>query len=221
MYNKVMVAEDIDSINIGVISLLQKLEVNEMNHVAYCDEAFLKAKRALQNNEPYELLICDLSFKEDHRDEKITSGQALIAALKKEQPDLKVIVYSIEDHPQTVKSLWESGLISGYVCKDRKGLTELEEAIKEVFKNNSYLSPQLERIFTKKNLFTLGDFEIRLLTDLANGLTQDEIEQRFKTSGVIPSSKSSIEKRIKELKEEFQANTTIHLVTILKDLRLI
>ncbi|MFT6838779.1 MAG: DNA-binding NarL/FixJ family response regulator [Sediminicola sp.] len=221
MYNKVMVAEDIDSINIGVISLLQKLEVNEMNHVAYCDEAFLKAKRALQNNEPYELLICDLSFKEDHRDEKITSGQELIAALKKEQPDLKVIVYSIEDHPQTVKSLWESGLISGYVCKDRKGLTELEEAIKEVFKNNSYLSPQLERIFTKKNLFTLGDFEIRLLTDLANGLTQDEIEQRFKTSGVIPSSKSSIEKRIKELKEEFQANTTIHLVTILKDLRLI
>ncbi|MFT4832971.1 MAG: DNA-binding NarL/FixJ family response regulator [Psychroserpens sp.] len=221
MYNKVMVAEDIDSINIGVISLLQKLEVNEMNHVAYCDEAFLKAKRALQNNEPYELLICDLSFKEDHRDEKITSGQELIAALKKEQPDLKVIVYSIEDHPQTVKSLWESGLISGYVCKDRKGLTELEEAIKEVFKNNSYLSPQLERIFTKKNLFTLGDFEIRLLTDLANGLTQDEIEQRFKTSGVSPSSKSSIEKRIKELKEEFQANTTIHLVTILKDLRLI
>lgn len=221
MYNKVMVAEDIDSINIGVISLLQKLEVNEMNHVAYCDEAFLKAKRALQNNEPYELLICDLSFKEDHRDEKIISGQELIAALKKEQPDLKVIVYSIEDHPQTVKSLWESGLISGYVCKDRKGLTELEEAIKEVFKNNSYLSPQLERIFTKKNLFTLGDFEIRLLTDLANGLTQDEIEQRFKTSGVIPSSKSSIEKRIKELKEEFQANTTIHLVTILKDLRLI
>jgi DNA-binding NarL/FixJ family response regulator len=221
MYNKVMVAEDIDSINIGVISLLQKLEVNEMNHVAYCDEAFLKAKRALQNNEPYELLICDLSFKEDHRDEKITSGQELIAALKKEQPDLKVIVYSIEDHPQTVKSVWESGLISGYVCKDRKGLTELEEAIKEVFKNNSYLSPQLERIFTKKNLFTLGDFEIRLLTDLANGLTQDEIEQRFKTSGVIPSSKSSIEKRIKELKEEFQANTTIHLVTILKDLRLI
>ncbi|MEB8328646.1 DNA-binding response regulator [Flavobacteriaceae bacterium KMM 6897] len=221
MYNKVMVAEDIDSINIGVISLLQKLEIKELNHAAYCDEAYLKAKRALQDNEPYELLICDLSFKEDHRDEKITSGQKLIAALKKEQPNLHVIVYSIEDHPQTVKSLWDSGLVNGYVCKDRKGLLELEEAIRVVFNNNSYLSPQLEQIFTKKNLFTLGDFEVRLLTDLANGLTQDEIEQRLKTVGITPSSKSSIEKRIKELKEEFQANTTIHLVTILKDLRLI
>ncbi|MET6989153.1 DNA-binding response regulator [Sediminicola arcticus] len=221
MYNKVMVAEDIDSINIGVISLLQQLKIKEINHAAYCDEAFLKAKRALQDNEPYELLICDLSFKVDHRDEKITSGQDLIAALKKEQPDLKVIVYSIEDHPQTVQSLWESVLINGYVCKDRKGLLELEDAINEVFNNNSYLSPQLEPIFTKKNVLTLGDFEIRVLTDLANGLTQDEIEQRLKSARIIPSSRSSIEKRIKELKEEFQANTTIHLVTILKDLRLI
>lgn len=221
MYKKVLVAEDIDSINIGVINMLQELHVKEINHAAYCDEGFLKAKKALLDNEPYELLICDLSFKADHREEKITSGQALIAALKKEQPDLKVIVYSIEDHPNTVKGLWESGLIDGYVCKDRRGLLELQEAMKQVYLGNTYLSPQLEHIFTQKNILTLGDFEIRVLTDLANGLTQDEIEQRLKLAGIVPSSKSSIEKRIKELKEEFQAHTTIHLVTILKDLRLI
>lgn len=221
MYNKVLVAEDIDSISMGVDTILKKLRIKEIQHTSYCDDAYLKAKRAHQDGNPYQLLISDLSFKPDYREAKLTSGQELIEALKIEQPNLKVIVYSIEDHPQIIKSLWKGGLINGFVAKDRKGLEELKAAIINSYNNDEYLSPQLAVLINQKNLMSLGDFEIELMTCLANGQTQDEIEKHFKANGISPSSKSSIEKRIKELKEDFQANTTAHLVSILKDLRLI
>ena len=173
MYDKVLVAEDIDSISMGVGMILKKLKIKKVQHTSYCDDAFLKAKKALQDGVPFQLLISDLSFIPDYREAKISSGQELIAALKNEQPNLKVIVYSIEDHPQIVKSLWENGLINGYVSKDRKGLIELEEAIAQIFKNEAYMSPKLALLMDQKNIMTLGNFEIQLMTSLANGQTHD------------------------------------------------
>lgn len=221
MFKKVLVVEDSEGMNIGVSSVLGQLGVGEMIYTQYCDEAFLKAKRAALDGEPFDLLVSDLSFQTDHRNEKLRSGQELIQALRKEQPNLKTIVFSVEDHPRVVRELWEQQQAEGYVCKGRKGLTELKEAVGEVRNGKKYLSPKLASVLNSKNLVTIQDYDIQLLTRLTNGLTQDEIEQEFKKEGIHPSSKSSIEKRLKELKEEFNANTTIHLVTILKDLRLL
>ncbi len=221
MFRKILVAEDIDSINKGIGTVLEKLDVPEVCHAPYCDEAYLKAKRALKDKVPFDLLICDLSFKADHRTEKITSGRELIRVLKSNQPDLGVIVYSIEDHPQTVKSIWDSKAVNAYVTKDRKGLSELEAAIKAVYNDGVYMSSRIASILTGSNLYELPDYEVTLLKHLANGLTQDQIEERFKKEGITPSSRSSIEKKLKELREDFNAQTTVHLITILKDLRLI
>lgn len=221
MFKKVLVAEDMDSINHAVGSVLKNLNIEGAEHAQYCDSAYLKAKKALQDGKPFDLLICDLSFKNDFRKEKITSGKELIEILKKEDPQLKVLVNSVEDHPPTVKKLWDSGNIDAYVCKDRNGLRELEEAILNLSVGKTYKSPGIEKALKQKNLFVLNQFEINLLTYIANGLTQDEIQVKFKERNFSPSSKSAIEKRLKELREEFGANTTPHLIGIVKDLQLI
>jgi DNA-binding NarL/FixJ family response regulator len=221
MFKKVLVAEDMDSINHAVAAVLKELGILEVVHAQYCDKAWLLAKKALQDGEAFDLLICDLSFKLDHREEKISSGQELIAALKQEDASLKIIVNSIEDHPQTVKNLWETGNIDGYVCKDRNGLKELKEAIMRVDKGENYNSPAIENALKQSNLLILNDFEINIVKYLANGLTQDEIQEKLKNNNIKPSSKSAIEKRLKELREEFNANTNPHLIGIMKDLKLI
>lgn len=221
MFKKVLIAEDMDSINHAVAVSLVQIGIKDMTHAQYCDQAWLLAKKALQDNEAFDLLICDLSFKQDHRDEKIKSGKELIALLKKEDPKLKIIVHSIEDHPQVVKDLWSSGNINAYVCKDRNGLKYLKKAIKSINEGRSYNSPQIEEKLNQNNLLVLNDFEMNIIKHLANGKTQDEIQQALKDSNIKPSSKSAIEKKLKELKEVFGANTTIHLVSIAKDLRLI
>ena len=221
MFKKVLVAEDLDSISFAVENVLQGLGVPEIIHAQYCDEAYLKAKKALAMNDPFDLLICDLSFKADHREEKITSGKELAAALRQEDPQLKILINSIEDHPQVVRELWDSGNIDGYVCKERKGMEELKTAILELAAAGSYHSPKLEAAFQKRNLFLLTDYEVRLINYIADGLSQEEIGQKFKAANFKANSKSSIEKKLKELRENFNANTTPQLIGILKDLRLL
>ena len=221
MFKKVLVAEDMDSINHAVASVLEELHIPEIAHAQYCDKAWLLAKKAAQDGEPFDLLICDLSFKKDHREEKIRSGKDLIAILKTEYPDLKVLVNSIEDHPQTVKDLWDSGNIDGYVCKDRRGLKELKEALEKLEKGETYNSASIQKALNQNNLLVLSDFEVSIVKFLANGLTQDQIEHELKKKNIKPGSKSAIEKKLKELREEFNANTNPHLVSIMKDLQLI
>lgn len=221
MFKKVLVAEDMDSINHAVGSVLNEFSINAVEHAQYCDKAFLIAKKAMQDGQPFDLLICDLSFKNDHREEKITSGKELIALLKQEDPGLKVIVNSIEDHPHTVKTLWDSGNIDAYVCKDRQGMKELKEAIFKLSRGKIYNSPRIERSLKQENLIKLDHFEINLLLEIANGLTHDEIRDKFLQKNISPNSKSAIEKRLKELREDFKAKTTPHLIGMVKDLKLI
>lgn len=221
MFKKVLVAEDMDSINLAVASVLQNLDIDRVEHAQYCDKAWLLAKKAMQDKEPFQLLICDLSFKNDHHTEKINSGKELINLLKREDPNLKILVNTIEDHPHTVRSLWDSGQIDGYVCKDRNGMRDLKKAILALNDGHQYNSDGIEAILKKDNLLFLGNWEMELLQAVAVGLTQDEIQKDFKKRNITPSSKSSIEKRLKELREEFSANTTAHLIGIVKDLKIL
>lgn len=221
MFKKVLIAEDNDSINFAVRSVMEELNIEKVEHAQYCDTAWLLARKAMLENEPFDLLICDLSFKNDHRNEKLKSGKDLIAMLKREDPNLTILVNSVEDHPQTVKTLWDSGDINGYVCKGRNGMKDLKEAIRVVNGGEVYNSLDIEKALKQANTLVLEDFEINLLSYIANGLTQEEIQSKFREKKIFPNSKSTIEKRLKELREEFNARTTPHLIGIVKDLNLI
>ena len=73
MFNKVLITEDQDIINVGINTELKKLGVVKIDQVKYCDDAILRVKRAIKDNEPYDLLITDLSFEKDYREQKYKS----------------------------------------------------------------------------------------------------------------------------------------------------
>lgn len=222
MFNKVIVAEDLDSINIAVVQALEALGIPEIENAKYCDEAFLKIKKAALEQQPFELLITDLSFKTDYRENKLQSGEELIAILKKEQPSLKVIVFSIEDKSYKIKSLINSLGVDGYVMKGRNSIPELQKTIEKVYLNNDkHLSKALAHNLSAKRLIEIEAYDIQLLSALASGLTQDEIALTFKKDAIIPNGTSSIEKRINKLKIYFKANNNVHLIALAKDLGLI
>lgn len=221
MFKKVLVADDLLSINQGVVSVLDTLKITDVQEVQYCDDAYLKVKKAAQDNEPIELLITDLSYKKDHRNETYTSGEELVKVLKKEHPELKVIVYSVEDRLQRVRTLMNKHNCNAYVCKGRRGLIELNTAINTVYNNKIYLSPQVAAATSPKTNIEIDDFDIILLKQLSLGLSQEGISQHLQKKNLSPYSLSSIEKKINKLKTQFGANNTIHLVSIAKDLGLI
>ena len=221
MFNKVLVAEDMDDINKGVVATLEELGVSEIQQVQYCDDAILKIKKAELDGKPFELLITDLSFNLDHRAQKIPSGDVLAELIKKNHPEIKIIMYSVEDRPQKVRHMIQKLGINAYVSKGRQGLKDLSKSIKEVFIDNIYLSDHVRHALSPKQDFEIEEFDLLLLEKLSHGKSQEEISSEFKKKNMTPSSLSSIEKRLNKLKIEFKANNAIHLVAKVKDLGLI
>lgn len=222
MIKKVLIAEDIDSVKTGIIAILNDRFDFEIDYANTCDNAYLKIVRAIQDNEPYDLLITDLYFKvEEFISQKLTNGEDLINASRKIQPNLKSIIYTIEIRPLFLKRLKSESFVNGIVLKGHKSLLELCNAINAVESNSNYFTYEVESILKNDASDTITSYDIKILELLANGLTQQEISEKLKSKNIKPSSVSAIEKRIGELKHKLRANNSIHMVAIAKDMFLI
>ncbi len=221
MFDKVLVSDDLDVINEGVFSVLKELNIKYVDKTQYCDDSYLKIKKAIFDNDPFQLLITDLSFKADYREQKFPNGESLIKVLRKELIPIKIIVFSVEHKLQRIQSLFYKNDINAYVCKGRSGLKELAIAINKVNSGKHYLSKSIEKALDSRLILNIDDFDIELLQQLSKGFSQEQISRNFKNNNTNPSSLSSIEKHINRLKVQFQANNTVHLISIAKDVGLI
>lgn len=72
------------------------------------------------------------------------------------------------------------------------------------------MKKQISEIYSE-----LDNIDQLILSYLKEGLNQVEISQILKKSDVKPNSLSIIEKRLKAIKEKFNAKTNFHLAIIL------
>lgn len=222
MFTKVLIADDIDFNDVGAAQVLKELGVQEVQYSKYCDDALLKLKRAALDGVPFDLLISDLSFKSDHQINQLNSGQELTQAVKTLFPELKVIVFSIEDRSHRIKALFDDLKINGYVLKGRNTMYDLKVAVQKAFLNQpNNVSAELWSLMQENPTTEIDAYDIILMKKLSLGVSQEQMEQVLKLEGVAPNSKSSIEKHLSKLKVYFQANNSIHLVAIAKDLGII
>ena len=222
MFKKVKIAADLDSINFGIEKVLSDLGIENYHYAKYCDDAFLKIRKAAQDNEPYDLLISDLSFKADHREINLASGDELVQKTREFQPDIKIITYSVEDKKYRIKSLFENAAINAFVLKGRNSIEELKKAINIISASDEkFVSPEIASLLQEKNNFEIDDIDITILKYLAEGESQDDIIEIFKSASIKPNSKSAIEKRLSKLKDFFKANNTVQLVFMAKDMGII
>lgn len=212
MFKKVLLAEDFQGANDGVIERLKEdMQVAELQEELYCDKALSRIKVALKENKPFQLLITDLYFGGDHTPRKITSGEELIQKVRGVQPNIKIIAYSQKDNPVRINTLFKDLKIDAYVLKGRHGQTELIQAVQEVFHNRTYVSPSIN-LSTQHNVFKLDEFDRAILKELAEGLTKKEISNKFKKENRTPNSESTIDKKISRLYDEYGAKNTTSLL---------
>lgn len=224
MFKKILVVEDMEMANYGIIKTLTDKQIiveEDIYQTQSCDKAILLFKKAIQENTPFDLIITDLSFEKNYKDEKIISGTKLIEELKKIEPNIKIIVYSIEDIPLKINTLFEKQKINGYVVKDGYDAKELVAAIKEVYQGNKYRSTQLLKSMNKKNSIQLDKYHQLLIDKLIEGYTQKQIREYLEENNIKPYSRSIVEKRLDKLKVDFEAKSIPHLIAILKDFGLI
>jgi len=221
MFKKIIVAEDIDSISLGMQLLFKNNNITDVTYTKYCDDAFLKIKKAAIDGQPFDLLITDLSFKESHRDEKLSSGESLIEAVKREQPHVKVIAYSIEERGYTIRHIMDDLNAEGYVSKGRDSTHELIKAMREIYEGKKYISAHLAHLKKPVLVEEMDDLDVEIIMLLGEGHLQNEIVESFKNAGKKLASISSIEKRIIKMKTSLKARNTTHLISIAKDMGII
>lgn len=221
MFKKILIAEDYESSNISVQKALEDLTISDPKYVNYCDDAFSRIKMSLQENDPFELLITDLSFDEDHREQNLKNGQQLISAAREIQPNLKVIVFSVEKKEVIIEKLFTEQNINGYVKKGREDVKDLKKAIKAVYNNEKHISYDLKTKSPERNSFNFSDYDTLIVSLLARGILLKNIPEYLKENNIKPSSMSAVEKRLKEIKESLDINSNEQLIAFCKDFGII
>lgn len=221
MFRKILIAEDYESINISVQRTLEELNIPNVDYVYYCDDALAKIQKANRENSPYDLLITDLYYEEDHREQNIKDGRELIKKIKEIQPSLKVIVFSAEHKSGIIDSLFKEYNINGYVRKARNDSKELKKSITSVYINENYLSLDLKQDMKKLNSYEFSAYDITLVSLLSKGILQKNIPSYLQKNNIKPFSLSSVEKKLNSLKEGLEVTSNEQLVAFCKDLGII
>jgi len=220
MFKKILIAEDHEMGSFSVQKTLEDLNIPKVDYVYYCDDALAKVQKALRENDPYDLLITDLSFEEDHYTQNIKDGQELIQKVREIQPALKVIVFSGQHKSGIIDSLFKDYHINGYVRKARNDSKELKKSIASVFINENYLSTDLKQEVKKFNSYEFSAYDITVVTLLSKGVLQKNIPDHLLEKG-IKYSLSSVEKKLNSLKEDLEVTSNEQLVAFCKDIGII
>jgi two-component system, NarL family, captular synthesis response regulator RcsB len=217
MIDKVIIAEDQESANLSVQKTMEELRINQIDYVFYCDDALNKIEVAKQKGQPYELLITDLYFEADGTYQKIGGGFNLIRSVREVQPDIMILIFSAENRPATIDMLFKNYEIDGYVRKARHDAKELKSALDTLSKGQRYYPRALAQAVKQSNTYEFTDFDINIIRLLSNGYQQNEIPGYLKHHNIKPSSLSTIEKRLNQIREELGFSKNEQLVLFCKE----
>lgn len=220
MIRKVLIAEDHESANISVRTTLDLLGVKDVDHAYYCDDALIKITNAKKFGDPYDLLICDLHFDSDDRPQNITSGAKLIPAAREIQPELKVLVFSAENKPAVIDSLFKNQFIDGYVRKARNDAKELQLAFEKISRNQQHYPKHLADLIKHRYSYEFSDVDVTIISLLAQGVPQKNIPERLREYQ-IKASLSTVEKKLRQMKEVFEFSKNEQLIVFCKDMNII
>lgn len=217
MIDKVIIAEDQEFANLSVQKAMEELRIQQVDHVYYCDDALNRIQAAKQKGEPYDLLITDLYFEADGTEQKIAGGFDLIRSVREVQPDIMILILSAEHRPATIDMLFKNYEIDGYVRKARHDAKELKAAFETLSKGQQYYPRTLAQLVKQSNTHEFTEFDINIIQLLSKGYQQNEIPDYFKQRNIKPSSLSTIEKRLNQIREELGFSKNEQLVLFCKE----
>ena len=221
MFKRVLINEDHESSNISIRQTLKELNITAIAYTYYCDDALTQIRKSLIDEQPFDLIITDLSFEEDHRIQQITGGADLIGVLKELDPSLKILVFSAENKATVIDFLFKQLGINGYVRKARHDAKDLKMALEELYKGKIYLSADLRQNVKQKNAYEFTEFDIIIISLLSQGKHQKDIPEYLRKNNVRPTGLSSVEKRLNLMKEELSFSKNEQLVAYCKDFGII
>jgi two-component system capsular synthesis response regulator RcsB len=217
MFERVLIAEDHHSVNSWVKQTLTELGAGHIRQTHYCDDALKLLQSALAEGNPYDLLITDLSFREDRPEQHLKSGADLIAATRKLQPDLRILVFSAEDQPTIVGILYERLGINAYVPKGPRDEENMIKALKQLAERKTFTPVEFQQAIRTKNAHDFTKYDLIIISEMVKGTYQKNIPYVLEQQGFKASSLSSVEKRLGQIRDALGFTKNEQLIAYCKD----
>lgn len=217
MFKKVLIAEDQQMASISIVKTMESLGIAQRQYTYYCDDALMHIRKALQSGEPFDLLITDLSFAEDHREQKLKGGEELITAAKDIQDDIRIVVFSAEGRPAVIRSLYQDLGINAFVQKGRRDAEELSSAVETIVKGRTYMPLEIKKTNHHQNTFEFDKLDIAIVSQLSKGAKQKNLPGLLVEQGFARASLSTVEKRLKEMREGLGFSNNEQLIVYCRD----
>ena len=203
--------------DITIILYMEDLQIRQFDYAFYCDDALAKIQIAKQIGSPYDLLITDLNFEDDGTSQKIGNGYDLIRSVREIQPDIMILILTAEGGPATIDKLYKYYEVDAYVRKARHDSKELKLAFDALSKGQQYYPRALSQLLKQSNTYEFSEFDINIIKLLSQGYQQNEIPDYLKQRNIRPSSLSTIEKRLNQIREELGFSKNEQLVLFCKE----
>ncbi|MGN7986142.1 response regulator [Pedobacter sp. 22226] len=217
MFKKVLIAEDQQMASISIVKTMELLGIVQRQYTYYCDDALMHIRKALQSGEPFDLLITDLSFAEDHREQQLKGGEDLITAAKSLQDDIRIVVFSAEGRPSVIRSLYQDLGINAFVQKGRRDAEELSSAVETIGKGRTYMPLEIKRTASYHNTFEFDKLDIAIVSQLSKGAKQKNLPVLLQEQGFTRASLSTVEKRLKDMREGLGFSNNEQLIVYCRD----
>ena len=212
----ILLLEDFSDSAKGVIDKLSEVTACQLNvdWVTNCDLAYKKLAR--KHN--YDLLITDMQINSENEHYDIETGEDLIVKLKKLTNYPKIVVYSMVDQPAVLDLLVNNLEVDGYIIKGRRSLEELVSSLPLIFLDSTYYSKKVKTTLHKwQNTLQTSRLDRAILRFLYQGYKINQLPELLSKKGYKSTSQATIENSIRDLKDYFNAKTTMQLVAIAKD----
>lgn len=219
---KILVVENHQIFIDGLLNSLHKLGHTNVFSETTCDAAYRKIKSQMLND-PFDILLTDLSFENTSEYQSLKSGEELIKKLQKEGLDIKIIVISGHSETNRVFNVIQNLNPDGYLLKNDCDASELGQAIKKVFDGGRFYSHDIHQKILRRNVvqIQLDETAIHILKELPNHPKISNLEGVIKKANGDNLKLRSIESKISNLRIDLGANNNIDLLLKAKELGII
>ncbi|MGQ0554154.1 MAG: response regulator [Planctomycetota bacterium] len=191
---QVILVDDHEMVRQGLAQVLEDSpDIKVVGQGSRGEEALGLVKRSLQNGSAAEVLVLDYGLPD-------LDGAAVAARIRKDHPQVKVVILTVHDNVHYVLKALEAGA-AGFVVKS-DAVSELVRAIRQVHEGSEYVSPRLaEQVNQHRRghrgrhvgLAKLSQREFELLRRLGVGVSLQECAAQM---GISESTASTYRSRM-------------------------
>jgi DNA-binding NarL/FixJ family response regulator len=212
---KVLMVDDHPLILEGYKNILQELNSQEVKIVFETannlEKAYNKIKKSAVAENYFDIIFLDINLPE-FPDMNISSGEDLAVYVRKTSLNSKIIFLTMHNENYRLYNLVKNINPEGLLVKSDVGSLDLKRAFWEVLADKVNYSDTVLKLMRKQvtNDLALDQFDRQILYQLSLGI------QTKKLPEVIPLSLAAIEKRKRNLKNQFGLDKEGDLILIQK-----